>query len=155
VRVRISGILVGAVLLGCTDPVGPSPALSAEDQLALQIVPHLEWRTGADHPATITSAQVERQTLHLMVEYGGGCATHRFALVAGTELGESLPPYTVLRLAHDGNGDPCRALLGKQLEVDLSPILPLVNQSGGSALRFILVEPGERVSTMGELLVTF
>jgi hypothetical protein len=129
--------------------------LSAEDQLVLQIVPRLEWRTRADHPAAITSAQVEGQTLRLVVEYGGGCATHRFALVAGTDFGESLPPYTLLRLAHDGSGDLCRALVTRQLEVDLSPIVPLVQQNGGTALRFELVEPGERVSAMGELLVTF
>jgi hypothetical protein len=39
--------------------------------------------------------------------------------------------------------------------VDLSPIVPLVQASGARALRFELIEPGERRSGGGVLLLEF
>ena len=146
-------LLAGAFLAACSDPSGPG--LSDEDELVLQIVDDLDPSELPDDQATITSARLEGRTLRLTLQYGGGCATHRFALVSGTALGESYPPYTLLRLAHDGNGDPCDALITREVEVDLSPIVPLVQQSGGTALRFNLMEPGEQLSAVGELLLTF
>ena len=145
--------LLGALLFGCSDAAGPS--LSEDEDLVLQILDLREPGELPDDQATITSARVEGRTLHLTVQFGGGCGRHRFGLVAGTAFGESLPLYTVFRLAHDGGGDPCDALLTRNLRVDLSPIVPLVQQGGGTALRFELLEPGEHPSAVGELLLTF
>jgi hypothetical protein len=152
-RQRFHGLFLGMIALACSNPVGPG--LSDQDQLVLQVTPGLDWRVLPDDQVTITDARVEGRTLHLSLQFGGGCKTHRFALVAGAELGESNPPYTLLRLAHDGHDDFCDALVTRNLEVDLSPIVPLVQQSGAAALRFELVEPGEHVSGVGELLLTF
>ncbi|HLB53709.1 MAG TPA: hypothetical protein VJK71_01205 [Gemmatimonadales bacterium] len=149
----VGGGLLGVLLLACSDPAGPS--LSDEPRLVLQIIPGSNWNNLPNDQATITAARIAGSTLHLTVQYGGGCNSHRFALVAGTSFGESLPLYTMLRLAHDGSRDPCEALITRQLEVDLSPIVPLVQQAGGSALRFDVVEPDGRVSSVGELLLTF
>lgn len=152
-RRTMSGGLLGVMLMACSDPSGPR--LSDQEHLVLQVIQGLDWRVLPDDGATITAARVEGQTLFLTVRFGGGCASHQFALVAGTDLAESSPPYTVFRLAHDGNGDPCDALLVRNLEVNLAPIIPLVQQSGAAALRFNLVEPGEQLSAVGELLLTF
>lgn len=152
-RQLIGGVLFSVAGLGCTDPAGPD--LSDQSSLVLQVVPELNWRTLPDDQVTITTARLEGRTLYLTLRFGGGCRTHGFALVAGTELGESNPPYTLFRLAHDGNGDMCEALLLRNVEVDLTPIVLLVQQSGGTALRFSLVEPGDQVSDIGELLLTF
>ena len=146
-------ILLGALLAACSSPV--EPGLSDDDELVLTVVPDLDPDDLPDDHATITSARVAGRTLFLTVQYGGGCETHRLGLFAGTELGESLPPYALLRLAHDSGGDPCDALLSREVAVDLSPIVPLVQQSGGTALRFNLLEPGGQVSAVGELLLTF
>jgi hypothetical protein len=154
---RIRGyVLLGGLLLGCLDSRGlAGPSLSDADELVLQIVPQLDWRTLADDDVVITAAAVHGRVLELSLQFGGGCRTHRFALVAGTEFGESNPPYTVFRLAHDADGDPCDALLQKTLTVDLDPIVPLVQQGGVNALRFQLLEPGERPAGVGELLLSF
>jgi hypothetical protein len=139
-------------LAACSSPAGPS--LTDGDDLVLQVIEGLDWKDLPGDPATITAAHLEGRILHLRIQFGGGCEPHRFALVAGRALAESNPPYSMFRLAHDGNHDPCDALLTRDVRVDLSPIVPLVQQSGGTALRFTLVEPGERVSAVGELLLT-
>jgi hypothetical protein len=136
-------------LLSCEST---GPTLTDDTELVLQIIPGLDPDDLADDQATITAAHVDGRTLFLSLQFGGGCAPHSFALVTGGEIGESNPPFTIFRLAHDGNRDPCDALLTRNVEVDLSPIMPL---AGSSALRFTLMEPGERVSSVGELVVTF
>lgn len=144
-------VLLGSLLLGCGDPMGPD--LSSGDELTLQIVPNLNWHALAADQVVISAAELDGLTLHLTLRFGGGCKVHRFALVAGDSWGESYPPYTVLRLAHDGAADPCDALLSKQVRIDLSPLVPLIQRAGAAALRFELLEPGERRSAVGELLL--
>ncbi len=147
--------LIAAMLalpaLACGTPAGPT--LSAED-LVLQVA-DLDWSTLPGDQATITSAELQGHTLHLRVQYGGGCAPHRFALVTGTAIAESFPPYALFRLAHDGSGDPCDALVNRDLRVDLTPIVSLLQQGGGTSLRFGLMEPGQHRAAVGELLLTF
>jgi hypothetical protein len=137
-------------LLGCTNPVG----LSDRDELTLKLVENFSAGELPDDAATIAAAQLTGRTLYLTVSYGGGCRTHRFALVTGRDLAESAPPYARFHLAHDADGDPCDAYLTRVLVVDLSPIAPLVQQSGATALRFELVEPGQHPASIGELLLT-
>lgn len=148
--------VLSALLLGCLDSRGPAgPSLSTSDELVLQVLPNLDRRTLADDQAIITAAEVQNHILHLTVRYGGGCREHGFALVAGDAVGESFPPFTLLRLAHEAHDDPCDALLLRELHVDLSPIVALLQPGGSNALRFELVEPGEHRSDVGELLLTF
>ena len=139
------------LLLAC-DSTGPS--LSDDSELVLQIIPGLDPNDLADDQATITEARVEGVTLLLSLQFGGGCAPQRFALVAGGEIAESNPPYTILRLAHDGNRDPCDALLTREVAVDLLPLANLMDRLGINTLRFSLVEPGEHASGVGELVLT-
>lgn len=152
---KVGVLLVSALvaLAGCSNPAGPS--LSEADDLVLQLLDDFDWENLPNDAATITAARVEGQTLLLTVQFGGGCGRHRLALVAGTAIAESYPPFSSFRLAHDGGGDPCDALLTRDLRVDLSPIVPLVQQSGGNSLRFGLVAPGGQPSGIGELLLTF
>jgi hypothetical protein len=63
---------------------------------------------------------VEGDTLSLDVQYGGGCAEHRFALLVDPAFMESQPVQVVARLAHDAGGDMCRALLTRTLRFDLT-----------------------------------
>lgn len=154
-RLRFGWWILPALLLGCVDSRrAAGPSLSTSDDLVLQILPNLDWRALDDDHVVITAAQVSNRVLHLSVQFGGGCKEHSFALVAGDSFGESFPPFTLFRLVHDAQGDPCDALLARTLHVDLSPIVALL-QPGNTALRFELVEPGERRSDVGELLLTF
>jgi hypothetical protein len=144
-----------ALLLACSGPSEPAATLSEDTDQALQVFAELDHRRLPADQASITHAEVSGRTLRLTLRFGGGCKRHRFALVAIGPLGESLPPSGLLRLAHDGNADPCDALLQRELEIDLSPIIPLVHQAGGTALRFQVLEPGGAGSAIGELVVQF
>jgi len=75
-----------------------------------------------DDPATIVSAAVEGDSLALEVRYGGGCEEHGFALYASDAFMESEPVQVGVTLAHDAKGDPCRALLTRDLKFDLAPL---------------------------------
>ncbi len=146
--------VAASVALACSDPTGPG--LSDGPHLVLQLVGNIHEVDLPGASATITAAHVDGSTLHLTVRYGGGCGIHRFAMVAGRALGESFPPYAQLRLGHDDGGlDPCSALVWRELTVDLRPIIPLVQQSGASSLRFVIVEPDQQASQVGELLLSF
>lgn len=132
----------------CSDPL----ALDA-DHLTLQVLASIPKLP--DDPLTISGARVTGTTLELDLRYAGGCREHRFAIVAGRGLGKSLPPHTVLRMAHDRDHDQCEAAVSQTIRVDLTPIEGLVRAAGATSLRFELVEPGERLSKVGELRVDF
>lgn len=149
---RFQATILLATCLGCGNPFGIE--LGTKD-LRLQLVAGLvPARLPAD-PATIERASLTGSILRLDLSYGGGCREHRFALVAGTSFGESQPLFTVMRLAHDAGGDTCEARVRRSITVDVSPIVEYVRRAGGDALRFELIEPGERFSSVGELRYTF
>jgi hypothetical protein len=70
----------------------------------------------------ITAAAIEEDSLRLAVQYGGGCAEHRFALVFGDAWMESYPVQVSALLSHDANGDNCRALLTGRIAFSLVPL---------------------------------
>ena len=61
-------------------------------------------------------------TLTVTVSYGGGCRTHHLTLVASNVFLESYPVQLGVSLAHDANGDLCRAWLTEEYDFDLTPI---------------------------------
>jgi hypothetical protein len=77
------------------------------------------------------SARVQGDTLHVDVQYGGGCETHDFALLVTPIFMESFPVQMSGTLAHDAKGDRCRALVGSTLRFDLSPLKRLYQQAYG------------------------
>ena len=139
-------------VLGCADSLGVD--LGAGD-LQLQVIDDLAPGDLPDDPARIDRARLVGTTLELDLSYAGGCGEHAFALVTGTSFRESWPLFTVMRLAHDAAGDQCEAFIQRTIRVDLSPIVPHVRRAGGDALRFELIEPGERFASVGELRFKF
>ncbi|HEV2149926.1 MAG TPA: hypothetical protein VGR37_21185 [Longimicrobiaceae bacterium] len=95
-------------------------------------------------PATITSAAMQGDVLVLEVTFGGGCGQHDFALYASNVWLESDPVQVNVALAHDGHGDPCRALLSRELRFDLSPLAAAYRRSYGRGGTVVLRlrEPG-------------
>ncbi|MBC8090340.1 MAG: hypothetical protein H7Z40_24030 [Phycisphaerae bacterium] len=73
-------------------------------------------------PITIDSARVVGDTLVAAVSHGGGCTEHTYQLVIGTAWMESFPVQVRARIAHNAKGDPCRALLRKELRMALRPL---------------------------------
>lgn len=70
----------------------------------------------------IDSARVVGETLVAVVSHGGGCTEHSYQLVIGTAWMESSPVQVRARLAHDANGDMCRALIRRELLIPLRPL---------------------------------
>jgi len=71
---------------------------------------------------TLLESNMNGDILTLLVQYGGGCETHEWALKTNGAYAKSLPPQITLNLEHNANGDMCRALLTDTLEFDLSAI---------------------------------
>jgi hypothetical protein len=149
---RFHAALLLAASVGCMEPTGVDLATG---DLRLQVVEELAPSRLPADPVTIDRATLTGSILHLELAYSGGCREHSFALVTGTSFGESWPLFTVMRLAHDAAGDLCKAAVRRSLRIDLSPIVPLVRRAGGDALRFELIEPGERFAAVGELRLRF
>lgn len=79
------------------------------------------------NPVTITSATVTGDSLELAVTYGGGCRAHAFLLLSDSAWMESYPVQVGVRLAHDNEGDNCKALLSRILRFDLTPLKTAYN----------------------------
>jgi len=79
--------------------------------------------TGLPNDAiTIDSVRVVGDTLAAVVSHGGGCAVHSYQLVIGSAWMESFPVQVRARIAHNANGDACRALLRRDLRMSLRPL---------------------------------
>ena len=81
-------------------------------------VPQLEWNA----PFSIQSARVDKDTLKVTVQYGGGFRDHSFRLVADGAATKSLPRKQPILIEHEGNGDMGRALITENKAFDISPL---------------------------------
>jgi hypothetical protein len=104
-------------------------------------------------PATIETATIRGDTLRLRVSYAGGCGGHEFGLAGQRALLESTPPQVIVVLRHEGHGDPCRAGLRADVDVDLRPLQSLV--SDGHSIRMRLYEPQTDIPIDALLEYTF
>ena len=99
----------------------------------------------APDPYTIEQASVKHDSLHLTVRYGGGCRTHEFRLLLFKAFRESYPVQSDGLLAHEANGDSCRALLERELRFDLTPLRDHYRrsyQTQSGVIRLRLLAPG-------------
>ncbi len=88
---------------------------------------------------TIDSATISGDTLRLSVRYGGGCRTHRFALLINSAFMESYPVQVHTRLAHDAGGDRCRAIVMRTVSFDLARLKQRYHSAYGPAAASIVI----------------
>ncbi len=70
----------------------------------------------------LTDVSVDRDSLMTSVEYGGGCESHEFNLIAGDRFyGEEENTVDII-ISHNSHDDPCEALLRRTITFDLEPI---------------------------------
>jgi hypothetical protein len=124
-------IAAGACNDTTTAPGVPNGYWSVSSTWAGQVI--IAENTDAPHwpsdPVTIKEATVRADSLELVVNYGGGCRAHSFLLLSDAAWMESFPVQVGVRLAHDAEGDSCRALLSRILRFDLSPLRAAYNSS--------------------------
>ena len=81
----------------------------------------LDWSKPPSTPLDVIQAAIQGDSLVVQVAYNGGCAEHAFELVAAGPQLRSLPPKQPLMIAHEANGDACRARIEGTLAFDLRP----------------------------------
>ena len=145
----LAAVLV-SLAAACLDPAD-GLVLSPADEQAVQVVSGLAPPLG--DALTVRSATVTGDRLELLVFYGGGRETHRFAFGNDGQQGLSLPPYLTVFVAHDGNGDSCERAVTRTLTVDLRPLRTVAGAGGVVLLR--IVEPDGAAADVGELRYDF
>jgi len=117
------GTAAAIVLAACSAPAGPEiihdPPMFVIDLRGTVVT----GETGLPNdPIAIDSARVDGDTLVAVVTHGGGCTNHTYQLVIGSAWMESFPVQVGARIAHNANGDNCRALLRRSLRMSLRPL---------------------------------
>lgn len=120
-------VALSALALACSDttePGVPNGYWSANDTWAGQIVitPNADASYWPSDQVTIEGFTIRGDSLELAVTFGGGCRDHTFILLSDGAWMESYPVQVAVKLAHDANGDNCKALLSRVLRFDLSPL---------------------------------
>jgi len=138
----------GCLASGPTEPL--HMLLAGADEVApVLLVPRDDPRPWPSDPWTFLSHRVEGDTLSLDVQYGGGCREHRFALLVDPAFMESHPVQVFARLAHDADGDLCRALLTRTLRFDLTPLRRHFEVSYGPGAGTVVIGlEGQRITYM-------
>lgn len=118
-------LLVAA--LACSDgtePAAPNGHWSAANTWAGQVIitPNTDATHWPSDPVTVQGFTIRGDSLELAVTFGGGCRDHAFVLLSDAAWMESYPVQVGIKLAHDANGDNCKALLSRVLRFDLSPL---------------------------------
>jgi len=138
-----------AALASCQrhDPLGPAALLhTAAGVHAPVVVEQHDGRRWPTDPYALSDASVTGDTLTLRVHFGGGCETHRFALVVTRLFMESDPVQIPATLAHDGRGDPCDAVVEETLRFDLTPVRRIYQEAyGAGPATLVLVVDGRGV----------
>jgi hypothetical protein len=123
VPARIPQWISTALILAACGSSGLTAVDEDGDRLPLRIVSDVRQPDSTQTPATIETASISGDTLHLRLSYAGGCGgPHEFGLTASNSLSGSEPPEVKVILHHDGHGDPCRAGLGQEVIADLRPL---------------------------------
>lgn len=118
--------IVGSLLLAaaCGSSRDPAGLTSGDGSVAAAAIVETggEDRAWPTDPILVRTAAIRGDSLYLEAEHGGGCATHAYGLVVGPAWLESYPVQIGGVLAHDANGDHCRALLRPSLAFSLVPV---------------------------------
>lgn len=122
IQLLYSFFFSAAIFLGCEDrkKIGPDEQSQAADI----IIDHSDCTPSADPDLKIEDARLEQNNLKITIRYGGGCGTVNNELLTCGYFMESNPVQLSVFLSHEDN-DPCEALVKKEINFDLSPLIDL------------------------------
>lgn len=101
-----------------------------------------EFKATTD-PVTISNIRVSGNTLLIDVSYSGGCEKHAFEVIGSPMIAKSLPPIRHIQLVHNANGDKCKKLELKTIEVDIKELA--YQQESGSEIYLTIDGWEERI----------
>jgi flagellar basal body L-ring protein FlgH len=120
-----------------TEQTAEKQALPTQEILEVNLVS--EYRKNPDSEAfEILKSSIEGDVLTVTVQYGGGCEEHKFSVYSTGAYMKSMPPKLNLYMEHNGNEDPCRALIQKDIKFNLSSV-----QFVGSRELVLIIQNGE------------
>lgn len=123
---RFVPVLAALTLAACGSQ--PSAAVPDEDDSLLAVQPEVVISADpsnnepGDAYLILGRPAMSRNTLHVTVQYGGGCARHVLRLYASHVFMESHPVQSPIAIRHNANGDMCRAALTRELRFDLTAL---------------------------------
>jgi len=79
-------------------------------------------------PINIQNISKENNLLKIIVSYSGGCEEHNFEVVWDGIVYLDSPCFMNLILVHNGNNDPCEALITQTLEINLAKLIGEINE---------------------------
>jgi len=101
-------------------------------------------------PFSARSVSIDGDELKIEVSYPGGCRRHDFELYMKPVFTGANPARARLYLSHDGNGDPCEALISDELSFDVGRIAELCREQCGSCDEIMLEVFGYFTDQPGE-----
>lgn len=128
-----------ALLVACGKEPSDSVAPNAMADGAVSVVDDVSSLAWPSDPLTIEAATITGDALQATVRFGGGCARHRIALLISHVFMESHPVQVHARLAHDADGDVCKALLTRTLMFDLTQLKRRYHASYGRGSATIII----------------
>jgi hypothetical protein len=123
-------------LLACKSKKNAMSDSSNLQNVAIKITAEIGATKEESAPIEITGCKIDGNTMYLSVSYSGGCQEHSFRVIGSPNISKSLPPIRAIQLFHSNNGDSCRELISKVIEVDLRPIA--YKQEVGSQIHLTL-----------------
>jgi hypothetical protein len=97
-----------------------------------------------DQPYDLDSAKIVGEKFRMWIHHGGGCEAHYFQLyMSPASFIDASPRQAYLYLKHFGQPDYCDALVYRELEFDLGPIIELYHSSisgGGGEVQLMMTD---------------
>lgn len=118
----------------------PSTQNQSEPKVLLPVKVYANYVMDKNDPYTLLGTRISGDTLFANVQYGGGCEEHTFTMNTTGAWMKSMPPQLHIYLEHRANNDRCRALITKEIAIDLSK----TRYPGAKEVRLILNDNREQ-----------
>jgi hypothetical protein len=100
-------VFFGAASCKQTEPISENNENNTNTAYLTDVISNDDY----DDPCNILDVSINKNTMNLVVSYGGGCSTHEFQLAGSSSIMKSLPPKRDIQLLHNGNNDLCKMLI--------------------------------------------
>jgi hypothetical protein len=125
-------IITIVFLFGCSKDTIAPPVLNSTEMQDITMSSDYNSIQLFTDSLTIQKVDMNKDSLQLIVSYGGGCKSHQFALYGLAGFLKSNPPAAEIYLSHNGNGDSCKELITQEIKFNLEPLLTACKRQFGN-----------------------